>query len=229
MKRIAATVLIVAATGSQAASQPVPLDVRISLLHDSQYVTEGRDNLADGGLRTALIQASENNVTMLASIAEGTKGDYQEINYAIKWAWVGQAYEGYLGYGRLEYDQNGRDTKDTETTLGISTRHSAIKLAADATYSKQAKGYFVELSARKDWKIKTSLIYTSAVAGIDHDFASRDHHGENHYQLNLGTILPLNEFYFFEASVSHSFAGKGVEADGLDDQDFWSVVLHYQP
>lgn len=167
---------------------------------------------------------------MRASIAEGTKGEYQEINYGIEWGWIGQTYQGYLGYTRLELEQNGSDTNDSETTLGISTRRSEIKLAADAIYSKKAKGYFVELSARKDWVIKKSVIYASAAAGIDHDYASTaGHHGENHYQLNLGTILPMNEHYSFEAYASHSFAGKGVEAEGLDDHDFWGVVLHYVP
>lgn len=229
MKRITATLIFIAATSSQAASQPESLDVSVNLRHDSKYVTEGRDNLTAGGLRTALIQANENGVTMLASIAEGTKGDYQEINYGIEWAWTGRVYEGYLGYTRLKFEQNGQDSKDSKTTFGINTRHSAIRLAADAIYSKRAKGYFVELSARKDWTIKKSVIYASAAAGIDHDYASTDHHGENHYQINLGTILPMNQHYAFDAYASRSFAGKGIEADGLDDLDFWGVVLHSQP
>lgn len=228
--RIITAMLLALASSSQATSQPQaqPLDVNVSLRHDSKYVTEGRDNLSEGGLRTALVQASENGVTMLASIAEGTKGEYEEINYGIEWAFAGQSYQGYLGYTRLEFEQDGRDSPDSETTFGLSTLSSAITLSADAIYSKQAKGYFVELSARKDWSIKNTVVYASAAAGIDHDYASK-HHGENHYQLNLGGITPLNEYYSLEALASRSFAGKGVEADGLDDQDFWGLVLHYQP
>ena len=192
----------------------------------SQYNSEGRDNLEDGGIfwGEASIGLGPVDIAIAHGIADSD--NYQEFGATIEAGWEFQGLEGYLGYTRLEFTQD--DESDNEFGAGIAWPDMPwFTPGLDAVWSTEAEGAFVEVSASRDFDIQEGFtISGSAIQAFDLGYATDSFDGPNHFQVGLEATWQL-ETLSLSVYGAHAIAGGDVERDGGDDETWAGVSVSY--
>lgn len=197
-----------------------------TLLWDSKYVSEGRDNLGDGGLTSIELSSAWNSITAGVWYADGTDTSYDEINLFIEYGFQVASADAYVALTRLEFPDD--DESDNEISTGVAWGlFESAEFAVDYVYSTEANGGFLDLSIGWDWGINHErLTLGSFVAeSIDFGYASDGHDGENNLQIGLTGEWALNETFGLVGTVTHSWAQKDVDLDGLGDETWLSLGI----
>ena len=129
------------------ADSPARLAFGASAKWESKYVTEGRDNLGDGGIITFEGAAEWEGLTAGAWLAVGDSESYQELDLYIEYGFATGPIEAYVGYTRLEFLQD--DEGDNEVGFGFSVVGLPhVTPGLDYYHSTGADGGFLEISIR---------------------------------------------------------------------------------
>lgn len=197
---------------------------------DSHYITEGRDNLVDGGIYWANAVINQDALTAYTIVGRGTTSQYIEWNIGVEYLLQLEEYlEAYIGYQRLE--SHGSDTyggeqidhraSDNEFFTSLTyTKWAWITPAINYTYATLAAGYFVELSLHNHWQLSDSFRVSPYLSqGFDFQYASEAHDGANHLQLGIEAQYQLSHNIYVRAHLAHSVALEDIKAEANSNGD----------
>ena len=193
-------------------------------LWESKYISEGRDNLEDGGLFSVEGSAELQGATLGVWFATGDRESYEELNVSIEYGFAAGPVDAYIGYTRLEFLED--DESDNEIGAGIAVDGIPWVIPGlDYTYSTEAEGGFLEISLRSEIALLEDRLTLEPylLEGFDFGYASEEHDGANHLQVGVDIALTLTDQVNLLGSVAHSWAHKDVENEDLGDE-FWGAV-----
>ena len=119
----------------------------LSVGYDSKYVSEGRNNLDDGGIVWSTLNTDINEQVSFSAAygyATSSKVNYDELNVGIQYASSIDDMDFYVGYTYLAFFKDNVD--DNEVSVGASWQNfDAFSPFIDFVYSTEASGSFVQL------------------------------------------------------------------------------------
>ncbi len=198
----------------------------MTLIWDSKYITEGRNNLDEGGLLSLELVASWDSISTGIWLADGTDSSYNELNFFLEYDFdIGNA-SAYLGYTRLEFPDD--NASDNEISAGIVWPIlNAYEFGIHYVHATETDGGFLDLVFA--WKMpqtNPNVSITPYVSqSIDFGYASDTHDGENNFQLGIESSWNINESWSFVGMLAHSWAQKDIDRDSLGDETWVSLGL----
>ena len=190
----------------------------------SKYVSEGRDNLGNGGIFSFEATAELQGLTTGASLATGDRGAYEELNLFVAYNFKLKPVDVYFGYTRLEFLDD--DESDNEINAGFAVNSIPYVVPAlDYTYSKRATGGLLECSLRSEIEFLNGQLTLEPyiLEGFDFGYASDEYDGPNNFQLGIDFAFAVSDPIKIVGSVAHSWAHKDVENDGLGDVSWITI------
>ncbi len=180
--------VLVGATGFSSALNASELD----LSYHSKYVSEGRNNLASGGITWLSFSTALDDLWSVNSVygnATSNNVDYDELNLSIEFASSysnssapkGLQFDYYVAYTRLEFFED--DAYDNEMSAGFSLANTKFGLTpfADFVYSTEANGSYVEFGGRAEYSINDKISLQPYIKlAFDFGYANAEHNGFNH-------------------------------------------------
>lgn len=223
------TVLVTAGiSGSLAAQEWSKPDMYVATMIDSAYVSEGRDNLDDGGLASYEIGADfGSGVSAGIWTADDTSDvvDYEETNFFVEYGFEAGTLDAYVGATHLSFNDG---SSDNELGFGLATTTLPATFGFDYVRSAEADGFFVELSVSNDYEMTNGLNLTPyAIYALDYGYASEVNDGHNHTQLGVDASMEIAEGIEVFGYVATSLAGDDVEQDGGDDETWGGVGVSF--
>jgi len=193
---------------------------------DSAYVSEGRDNLGEGGLVSGAFDVSWCGLGLSCWAARGDSIDYREINIGLTYSHSLGPVEASVGYTRLEFDGAGEAPGDNEITATVSIPiPGALELTVGGRYSTEADGAFFDVIVRRPWDLGASGVLAAPYLayGLDHGYASAEHDGPNHIEGGVSLDWPIRDGVVVSLYATHCWAQRDVELDGLGDVTWGGV------
>lgn len=190
-----------------------PFDLGLSLLWESRYVSEGRDNLDGDGLASIEASAGYLGFELGAWAAESPDQDYTEYNY-----WIGYSYEWDaltlgVAYTYLDFETDDADDHEYSADLAYSFG-DRFEFAFGAYYSDESDGAFYEMTLSKEFEFCDGLsILPFSSVGYNDGYIVDGHDGWNH--LTLG--LELSYAFLDQVSLGAFLAGN-IEIDSDKDR-----------
>lgn len=189
---------------------------------DSRYVSEGRDNLEDGGLRFLEGVACSGGYEAGLSWSEGDSVEYEEANL-----WIAKGLT--LG----EFDLTGSYTYLSFPTESSHDSELAIELGRSvfedytanlcSVYSEDADGLFFELSLERGFEISPrSRVVSYALVSVNSGYVADEPRGMNNAQVGVEIERDLSEGMSAALIVNLSV---GI-AEGVDDLAWFGLRLN---
>lgn len=181
----------------------------IDIQYNSRYISEGRNNLERGGIvwfggSTDIVEKLSAGFAYGRSTSDAQ--DYDELNVVLTYSEKIGEFDWYVGLTRLEFFEDNQH--DTEMSGGVSySGYQHIYVYADAYYSTQVKGTFMEIGVVSPIKFAHNLeLIPYILAGFDFGYASEQYDGYNH--LAIGTqvdyIYSEDILLYLKAEVIHA-------------------------
>lgn len=194
---------------------------------DSDYVSEGRSNLARGGFFSAEAGTRLGGFSLGVWHGRGDGDAYREWDLFVARTFEVGPCEVQASYTRIGYpamDLPG----DDELALEVSwSPADGWELRAAGRYATEADGTFVELSARRQWAWREErLVFALYVLeGIDLGYASADYDGLNHAEAGVEAECRLSRSVSLTGRVAQCWAQGDVHRSGLGDCGFVGVGI----
>ena len=204
--------------------------VTISAAWDSAYVSEGRDNLGDGGLVSASVDMAWRGLAFSGWTAHGDSVNYVEHNLGAGYSFALGPVGLSVAYTRLEFGGEGEAPGDNEFAVGCTLPvPGAIEVAVGARYSTEAEGTFMEIFVQRPVALGgTGVVLAPYVmVGFDYGYASTQHDGANHTEGGLALECPLGDGATLSVYCAHCWAGRDVDLDGGRDLTWGGVRLAF--
>jgi hypothetical protein len=195
-------------------------------LWESKYVSEGRNNLDDGGLFS--IEGVMEWKGLLGGVwfAGGDDENYKEVNVFLEYDLEMGPLDFSLGYARLESIEDHQE--DNEFAAGVALKHIPYIIPSiDYVYSTEADGGFLEVTLQSEIAFfdERLIVEPYILQAFDFGFATESHDGRNNFQMGVGASLGLTDRFDLVGSASHSWAQTDVENEGLGDLSWGSIGL----
>jgi len=191
---------------------------------ESKYVSEGRNNLDDGGVYSLEGVAEWRELTAGAWFATGDSTSYEELNLFLNYGLeLGPVYA-FVGITRLEFLED--DASDNEISVGMEVGGSTyFTPALDYRYSTEADGGFMELSISSEIALLDGRLTLEPyiAEGFDFGYASQKHDGPNNFQAGVDFAYELADLFSIVGSVAHSRAHADVKNEGLGNVSWASI------
>ena len=202
--------------------QPFAQSGELDVGYDSLYIGEGRNKLEEGGI--AWIQLSHEIDTAFSLVGlYGAGEDYDEMKLSLVYAKTVSEVDYYISLTRIEFFQD--NLNDNELGLGAAYTFLTsvpFTLAADALYSNEARGAFVELSLKTDVDLNPDLTLTPYIkTGLDYGYASDGKTGHNHSAFGAVFAFRHSDSLSFNLSLEHSTAGSHVVRETSEKNHSW--------
>ncbi|WP_417350056.1 hypothetical protein [Ferrimonas sp.] len=226
MKSILTTSIVLALASFSVAAA----DYEVDFGYDSKYISEGRDNLEQGGIYWLNGAAGfENGITLSAAYgyAADSSVDYDELNLGIEYGFEVGDFSFYGSYTRLEFFED--DESDNELGAGIAYAGLEwFEPFVDYVYSTEAEGGFLEIGIQREFAINEAITFTPyVIAAFDYGYASAAHDGTNHSTYGATLAYQLNDTWAINAIVEHQEGHRDVELDlGHSSGHLWGG-LHF--
>lgn len=214
---------------SKLSAANVPLTANIDLGWDSKYVSQGRNNLAKGGIYWMNTSIQYGNLTTYALVGRGDSQAYTEWNIGLEYALdLSEHLEANLGYQRIEgYSSSRCQDNELFAELAYTTKPWLVP-SVSYVYSTEAAGYFVELSLHSYWQVTEQFTLSPYVTqGVDFKYRTEEHNGRNHLQFGLEASYNLTENMNISGHISHSIAQADIEQEAATNGDFSSQDQTY--
>jgi hypothetical protein len=196
---------------------------------DSSYISEGRNNLDQGGIYWATAAVQRNNFNLYATVGRGDSQHYTEWNVGVEYAFnLTDNLGGSVGYQRLEFygDERAHDNE----LFGI-LEYAAVDWLVPSvsyTYSTEAAGYFVEVSIHSNWELTPNFSVSPYITqGFDFQYVSEEHDGANHFQLGIEAEYQLPNQWVLSGHVSHSIAQEDIKLEARNNNTTASLDETY--
>jgi hypothetical protein len=204
-------------TNAQAKTGP---EFAFDLAWDSQYISEGRDNLDKGGIVWGVASVTDGDLVTFVALGRGDQTHYIEWNFGLEYTiHLTEKFEATLGYQRLEFygDDRGSDNEvfSSLTYTGVDWLIPAIHY----TYATEAGGYFVEVSLHSPWDITDKLSITPYVLqGFDFQYVTEEHDGANHIQFGVEAAYAISDNIALSAHLSVTQALEDIKREASENQ-----------
>lgn len=204
---------------------------------DSQYISQGRDNLEQGGIYWGSATLQTGNMNSYVVVGRGDQQDYTEWNIGLEYAMVlAENLEANLGYQRIEIYGTER-CYDNEWFAELAyTAVPWLIPSINYTYSTEATGYFVEISLHSYWDITDAFSLIPYVTqGLDFHYVTQAHNGRNHLQLGLEMNYQVSPSFALTGHISHVIAQSDITLEAEQennqaslDQTYAGVHINWQ-
>ncbi|MEL4282074.1 MULTISPECIES: hypothetical protein [Shewanella] len=211
------------------AATTAPWAANLDLGWDSKYVSQGRNNLAEGGIYWLNASVQYGNLTTYALVGRGDSQAYTEWNIGLEYALnLSEHLEANLGYQRIEGYSSSR-CQDNELFAELAyTAAPWLVPSVSYVYSTEAAGYFVELSLHSYWQLSESFTLAPYITqGLDFKYRTEEHNGRNHLQFGLEANYDLADNMSLSGHISHSIAQDDIELEAAANGDFSSQDQTY--
>lgn len=172
----------------------------VGLAFDSKYVSEGRNNLPEGGITWLWVNHGLNDnfsVALVYGLATKSSVNYDELNVSFEYANLAGNLAYSLSYTRLEFFEDNFNDNEFAINFSWNGWHYFTPRST-LVYSTEANGAFLELGLEKEYNLSDVLSIVPFVT-IDFDFgyANDRYKGHNHssigaefvYQTQLDVAL----------------------------------------
>lgn len=186
---------------------------------DSHYVTEGRNNLSDGGIVWTGVEYSRNNWTLYEQQGFADHEDYIELNVGMSFDLSLPAYFVLSpGYQRLEFFANER-CHDNELFAGLAyTGFDPLVPELAYTYATEADGGFLEFSLSGSWPISRQMTLSPYVLqSWDFGYATAEVHGRNHFQFGVELAYELTPKFNMALQLNRSIGQSDIKRENERD------------
>ncbi|MCP3676182.1 MAG: hypothetical protein GY721_00920 [Deltaproteobacteria bacterium] len=193
---------------------------------ESKYVSEGRDNLSEGGIFSFEATAELQGFTTGAWYASGYSESYEELNLFIEYGADIRFVSAYVGYTRLEFLET--DTFDNELGVGLAINNIPhVVPSLDYVYSTESEGAFVEFSLSSELVLLEERVTLEPyiLEGFDFGYATPDFDGVNNLQVGINVTIAAIERVSLVGSANHSWAHEDVDNEDLGDKSWVSLGL----
>ncbi|MGB0259229.1 MAG: hypothetical protein ACPGES_11310 [Coraliomargarita sp.] len=193
-------------------------------LWESRYVSEGREDLEDGGLFSSELVAAYDGFEFSAWAGLADSEHYQELQLTAAYVFDYRGFEFAAGYTHLEFEPGSDD--DDEVFAEISTElFEMFVIGLSCVYYFEAKGSFYELVLGYPLTFldEKLLVEPYALAGFDFDYRTEDYDGHNHLQFGIDCEYVLTDRLSLVGYVAHSFAGPDIDREGLGDVSWFGL------
>lgn len=206
-----------------------PLALALDLGWDSKYISQGRDNLQNGGIYWMNVSVQYNNLTTYALVGRGDNQAYTEWNIGFEYTLnLAEQLEATLGYQRIEGFSNNH-YQDNELFGELAyTAAPWLVPSVNYVYSTEAAGYFVEVSLHSYWNVTDRFALTPYITqGFDFKYRTENHNGRNHLQFGLEASYQITVDIHLIGHISHSIAQSDIEQEAAESGDFSSQDQTY--
>lgn len=179
------------------------------ILTESDYITEGRDNLSGSGLYSISTEFNYGDFYITPWFAKGISADYSEVNFNVNYGiYAFDKLEVFVGYGYLKSYEDDIGATDHEVYIDLSYDHSNdIQILASIYHSFDADGLFSEITFIKSYKFNdTLLVDLSSSFGFNSGYIADGHNGLNYGQLRMQLSYILQNKIELLAYTSYSLA-----------------------
>ncbi|QYJ78751.1 hypothetical protein [Shewanella acanthi] len=188
---------------------------------DSKYVSQGRNNLDDGGIYWMNTAVEFGNLTAYALVGRGDNQNYTEWNLGLEFGFnLTENLETTVGYQRIEVTGDYR-CWDNEIFAELAyTTTPWLVPSVSYVYSTEMAGYFVELSLHSDWELSEKLSVAPYISqGFDFKYRTKEHDGRDHLQFGLEASYAFSDSINLTGHISHSVALRDIELEAEANGD----------
>lgn len=196
---------------------------------DSSYISEGRNNLDNGGIYWATASIQKNNLNLYATVGRGDSQNYTEWNFGLEYAFnLTDNLGGSIGYQRLEFYGDDRCSDNELFGLLEYTAVDWLIPSVSYTYSTESAGYFVEVSIHSNWELTTNFNVSPYITqGFDFQYATEEHNGANNFQFGIEAEYILPNQWVLSGHVSHSIAQEDIKLEAQKNNTTGSLDETY--
>ncbi|MEX0321401.1 MAG: hypothetical protein AB3N63_04540 [Puniceicoccaceae bacterium] len=188
-------------------SEDLALEVTAFSGLDSSYFSEGRDALDGDSLWVNSVELAYGKFSGGVWYGNSPDQDYDELQIGIGYAESFGDFEIAVGYTRFQFPFESAHDNEVGTTLTWSNLPMGCEFSADAYYSFDAEGYFVELALGHEVEVSENFSLVAAgIAGINQGYVSDGHDGLNNLALRLEGVVALAENWHFISHLTYSWA-----------------------
>ncbi len=174
---------------------------------ESRYLSEGRDALDGDSLWVNSVEMAYGKFFGGIWYGSSPDQDYDELQLSLGYAESIGDLEIAVGYTRFEFPFESAHDNEAGTTLTWSNLPMGCALSADAYYSFEADGYFVELALGHEFELSDSFsVVAAGFMGINQGYVSDGHDGANNVGLRLEGTVALSGNWFFFSHMTYSWA-----------------------
>ena len=204
------------------APETVPVETfTLNFALNSRYVSEGRDNLEDGGIASIAVDMDKpSHLPFMDTwyfsswFAESMATPYTELNLSLGSSFSVGEVDGAIGYTWL--DLRGPDASDHEFDLQLGFGlFDQFDLSSGFVYSTEARGTFIELVASSDIVRERFVLTPYVLLGFNRGYIPEEPETFNNLQFGLSATTSLSQ----EMEASFYFAA----TTGLENI-FWTGV-----
>lgn len=179
-------------------------DLEANFAWDSIYVSEGRDNLEEGGLVSAWAVGAYESWEFGIFAGEGDSVSFGERNYWVARSWRAEEIE--FAFAATYLDFTVDDAQDVELSLELGkSLSSESHLSCSLTYSKESDGLFFELSLSREYTRKDgSLLRPFAILSANSGYLSDEPKGLNDMRIGVAYDFRLTEHARLELTANAS-------------------------
>lgn len=194
--------------------EPSPIQIRPNIVNwkmetnwESQYFSQGRDNLDGAPLSTVTVGFEENKFSGGFWFGQSTQVDYREYQSFLEYTESFADIDVTLNATQVQFV--GTDETDQELGLSLVWNEVAwgVSLALDSYYSVESEGWFGEIGFSKHLEYFEKLHYDiSASLGYNMGYVSDGHLGINNAELVWAFEYHMNSRVSVVGYTAYSWA-----------------------
>ena len=200
--------------------------VTLSTGWESRYFSEGRDSLDGDSLWVTSVDFSWESFTAGVWYGSSPEQSYDELQLGLAWHQsLTEDLETYIGYTHYQFPSDDEDDHEFGVGLAFTGCPWGIEWAVDAYHSLEAEGFFVELTASREFELTDKLAAdTALIFGMNQGYVADGHDGANHIAVSTGLSYALTESVTLAAHATYSWA---IDRDsGAPDDDVLKDFFH---
>ena len=189
---------------------------QLDLGYDSKYISEGRDNLPEGGIIwTSLNQELNSDFSFVLAYGVATESmvNYDELNVTIQYAGQTPELSYVVSYTRLEFFAD----QQSDNELGLAVEWSNLSYvtpSVNLVYSTEAGGAFLALGIGQDYAISDVVNIRPYVSvAFDFGYASKQFNGHNHSSMGAVLAVQMMKNLVFSFITEHNIGARIVKKE----------------
>ncbi|WP_166423292.1 hypothetical protein [Paraglaciecola sp. 20A4] len=202
----------------------ISLAAELDIGYDSKYVSEGRNNLPEGGIIWVNFSHPVTDaISLSTAYGKGQSNKYDELNVGVEYSHQWNNFALFANYTRLEFFKD--NSFDNELGAGAAwSGNDWVTPNINVVYSTQADGSFVELGLEQEYQINPYFSITPyARVTFDFGYASKEYNGHNHTYFGAIASHMLNDIFSVSATLEHNIGGSDLKsAEGENNDHSWA-------
>ncbi|MBV7316026.1 hypothetical protein [Shewanella sp. NIFS-20-20] len=211
MKTPIALVLI----GSCVAGNAMAGEINLSTEWDSKYISEGRNQLAKGGVFWGTAAYSGENFGSYISVGRADSVNYTEMDIGVEY-YLPSFYDinTTLTYQKVEGYGDDRYTDNDFIVNMEYNDYEWLMPSVNYQYSTVSKGGYLELGLTSGFHpSEATYLYASAVQGFNYGYVNHDHKGSDNTTLTLGAQFTVQPNLTVSVTANQVFAGHAMDRE----------------